>query len=56
MANWLHQLQSLLGQQGASPSGESSKGSGLLPGAIGGLAGLLGGQQIVTQIVGEIWH
>ncbi|EIW5652955.1 TPA: DUF533 domain-containing protein, partial [Klebsiella pneumoniae] len=23
MANWLHQLQSLLGQQGASPSGES---------------------------------
>ncbi|EIV2301800.1 TPA: DUF533 domain-containing protein, partial [Klebsiella pneumoniae] len=24
MANWLHQLQSLLGQQGASPSGESS--------------------------------
>ena len=41
MANWLNQLQSLLGQQGASPSGESSKGSGLLPGAIGGLAGLL---------------
>ncbi|HBR4105465.1 TPA: DUF533 domain-containing protein, partial [Klebsiella pneumoniae] len=33
MANWLHQLQSLLGQQSASPSGESSKGSGLLPGA-----------------------
>ncbi|MCD7074527.1 DUF533 domain-containing protein, partial [Klebsiella quasipneumoniae subsp. quasipneumoniae] len=27
MANWLNQLQSLLGQQGASPSGESSKGS-----------------------------
>ncbi|HBR2985267.1 TPA: DUF533 domain-containing protein, partial [Klebsiella pneumoniae] len=26
MANWLHQLQSLLGQQGASPSDESSKG------------------------------
>ncbi|EIX9105026.1 DUF533 domain-containing protein, partial [Klebsiella pneumoniae] len=24
MANWLHQLQSLLGQQSASPSGESS--------------------------------
>ncbi|HBQ6987213.1 TPA: DUF533 domain-containing protein, partial [Klebsiella quasipneumoniae subsp. similipneumoniae] len=23
MANWLNQLQSLLGQQGASPSGES---------------------------------
>ncbi|HCB1115421.1 TPA: tellurite resistance TerB family protein [Klebsiella quasipneumoniae subsp. similipneumoniae] len=41
MANWLNQLQSLLGQQGVSPSGESSKGSALLPGAIGGLAGLL---------------
>ncbi|PJR67393.1 tellurite resistance TerB family protein [Klebsiella sp. K-Nf6] len=41
MANWLNQLQSLLGQQGASPTGESSKGSALLPGAIGGLAGLL---------------
>ncbi len=40
MANWLHQLQSLLGQQGASPSGESSKGAAC-PGAIGGLAGLL---------------
>ncbi|HBQ2550302.1 TPA: DUF533 domain-containing protein, partial [Klebsiella variicola subsp. variicola] len=41
MANWLNQLQSLLGQQGASSTGESSKGSALLPGAIGGLAGLL---------------
>lgn len=30
MANWLHQLQSLLGQQGASPSGESSKGLSLI--------------------------
>ena len=40
MANWLHQLQSLLGQQSASPSGESSKGSGLLPGAIGGIDAL----------------
>ncbi|HCI5979387.1 TPA: DUF533 domain-containing protein, partial [Klebsiella variicola] len=26
MANWLNQLQSLLGQQGASSTGESSKG------------------------------
>lgn len=41
MANWLNQLQSLLGQQGASPTGESSKGSALLHGAIGRLAGLL---------------
>ncbi|MER4192096.1 DUF533 domain-containing protein, partial [Klebsiella pneumoniae] len=41
MANWLHQLQSLLGQQGASPSGESSKGSGLLPAPYDGLAALL---------------
>ena len=31
MANWLNQLQSLLGQQGASSTGESSKGSALLP-------------------------
>ncbi len=31
MANWLHQLQSLLGQQGASPSGESSKGAACCP-------------------------
>ncbi|HDG7955870.1 TPA: DUF533 domain-containing protein, partial [Klebsiella quasipneumoniae subsp. similipneumoniae] len=29
MANWLNQLQSLLGQQGVSLSGESSKGSAL---------------------------
>ena len=41
LAICLHKLQSLLGLLGASPSGESSKGSGLLPGAIGGLAGLL---------------
>ncbi len=55
MANWLHQLQSLLGQQGASPSGESSKGSGLLP-RHWWAGRIAGGQQIVTQIVGEIWH
>ncbi|STV40110.1 membrane protein [Klebsiella pneumoniae subsp. ozaenae] len=42
MANWLHQLQSLLGQQGASPVRRvRQKGAALLPGAIGGLAGLL---------------
>ncbi|ENK7046245.1 DUF533 domain-containing protein, partial [Raoultella ornithinolytica] len=43
MANWLNQLQSLLGQQGpSSSSGERLDGkSFLLPGALGGLAGLL---------------
>ncbi|HAT1611628.1 TPA: DUF533 domain-containing protein, partial [Raoultella planticola] len=43
MANWLNQLQSLLGQQGpSSSSGERQDGKSLLlPGALGGLAGLL---------------
>lgn len=43
MANWLNQLQSLLGQQGrSSSSDEQSSGKNLLlPGALGGLAGLL---------------
>ena len=42
MANWLNQLQSLLGQQGNSASAEkSSSAKNLLPGALGGLAGLL---------------
>ncbi|WP_434640178.1 tellurite resistance TerB family protein [Klebsiella sp. I138] len=43
MANWLNQLQSLLGQQGpSSSSGERPDGKNfLLPGALGGLAGLL---------------
>ncbi|WEF29815.1 DUF533 domain-containing protein [Klebsiella aerogenes] len=43
MANWLNQLQTLLGQQGSSASSEkSSSGKNLLlPGALGGLAGLL---------------
>ncbi|MCP6739502.1 tellurite resistance TerB family protein [Klebsiella pneumoniae] len=53
MANWLHQLQSLLGQQGASPSGESSKGSGLLPGAIGGLAGLLVASKSLRKLLAK---
>ncbi|MDD9651101.1 tellurite resistance TerB family protein [Klebsiella pasteurii] len=43
MANWLNQLQSLLGQQGRSTSSDdqSSGKNLLLPGALGGLAGLL---------------
>lgn len=43
MANWLNQLQSLLGQQGQSSSSDDrSRGKDfLLPGALGGLAGLL---------------
>lgn len=42
MANWLNQLQSLLGQQGNPVSAEkSSSAKNLLPGALGGLAGLL---------------
>lgn len=42
MANWLNQLQSLLGQKGASasPSGEQGLNKLLVPGALGGLAGL----------------
>lgn len=40
MANWLNQLQSLLGQNGSS-STEQRAGSSLVPGAIGGLAGML---------------
>lgn len=44
MANWLNQLQSLLGQQGSHISGQSGKQRGskfLVPGALGGLAGIL---------------
>lgn len=43
MSNWLNQLQSLLGQQGQSSSSDSQPGGKnlLLPGALGGLAGLL---------------
>lgn len=43
MANWMNQLQSLLGQNGASssPSGEQGLSKLLVPGALGGLAGLL---------------
>lgn len=43
MSNWLNQLQSLLGQKGTSGSSSSDQGLGklLVPGALGGLAGLL---------------
>ncbi len=40
MSGWLNQLQSLLGQKGAS-SGEQGLSQLLVPGALGGLAGLL---------------
>ena len=43
--NWLNQLQSLLGQKGGETTSSSSEGQGLnkllMPGALGGLAGLL---------------
>jgi uncharacterized membrane protein YebE (DUF533 family) len=44
MANWLNQLQSLLGQSSSSSaqtSGEQGLSKLLVPGALGGLAGLL---------------
>lgn len=43
MANWMNQLQSLLGQKGdsSSQSGEQGLSKLLVPGALGGLAGLL---------------
>lgn len=43
MANWLNQLQSLLGQNGSSSSSQGDQGLSklLVPGALGGLAGLL---------------
>ncbi|MGK0736823.1 uncharacterized membrane protein YebE (DUF533 family) [Yokenella regensburgei] len=43
MSNWLNQLQSLLGQKAASVTGGKTDGLNklLVPGAIGGLAGLL---------------
>lgn len=43
--NWLNQLQSLLGQKSGASTSSSSEGQGLnkllMPGALGGLAGLL---------------
>ncbi|VYU77083.1 tellurite resistance TerB family protein [Metakosakonia massiliensis] len=43
MSNWLNQLQSLLGQkaQSTTSGGEQGLGKLLVPGALGGLAGLL---------------
>lgn len=43
MSNWLNQLQSLLGQANRStpPAGQQGLGNLLVPGALGGLAGLL---------------
>lgn len=42
MANWMDQLQSLLKQKGASATSSGDQGLGkMLPGALGGLAGLL---------------
>lgn len=43
MANWLNQLHSLLGQNGSSSSSSGKQGLSklLVPGALGGLAGLL---------------
>jgi len=43
MTNWMNQLQSLLGQKGASASSGDGQGLSklLVPGALGGLAGLL---------------
>ncbi|WP_437890307.1 tellurite resistance TerB family protein [Phytobacter sp. V91] len=43
MSNWLNQLQSLLGQKGSSSSPSADQGLSklLVPGALGGLAGLL---------------
>ncbi|EKD5159007.1 tellurite resistance TerB family protein [Enterobacter cloacae] len=40
MSGWLNQLQSMLGQK-TSPSGEQGLSKLLVPGALGGLAGLL---------------
>lgn len=41
MANWLNQLQSLLGQNVSNASGVQGLSKLLVPGALGGLAGLL---------------
>ncbi len=58
MANWLNQLQSLLGQQGRSSSSDdqSSGKNLLLPGALGGLYRAAGRQQIIAQAVSQIRH
>lgn len=57
MANWLNQLQSLLGQSSSSTSSSADQGLGklLVPGALGGLAGLLVANKSARKLY-EIWH
>jgi uncharacterized membrane protein YebE (DUF533 family) len=55
MANWLNQLQSLLGQQGRRrPASRQKERPAARRHRRAGRAA--GGQQIVTQAAGEIWH
>lgn len=58
MANWLNQLQSLLGQSSSSASSSADQGLGklLVPGALGGLAGLLVANKSARKLLYEIWH
>ncbi|ROP61861.1 uncharacterized membrane protein YebE (DUF533 family) [Enterobacter sp. BIGb0383] len=53
MANWLNQLQSLLGQKGASSSSSGEQGLSklLVPGALGGLAGFLVGNKSSRKLL-----
>lgn len=53
MSNWLNQLQSMLGQKGASssPSGDQGLSKLLVPGALGGLAGFLVGNKSSRKLL-----
>jgi len=53
MSNWLNQLQSMLGQNGASSSSSGEQGLSklLVPGALGGLAGLLVGNKSSRKLL-----
>lgn len=53
MSNWLNQLQSLLGQKGASSSSSGEQGLSklLVPGALGGLAGFLVGNKSSRKLL-----
>ncbi|WES66559.1 tellurite resistance TerB family protein [Superficieibacter sp. HKU1] len=55
MANWLNQLQSLLAQNGASSSSSGTQGLNklLVPGALGGLAGLLVGNKSSRKLLSK---
>ena len=57
MANWLNQLQSLLGQSSSSTSSSADQGLGklLVPGALGGLAGLLVANKSARKLLTK-WH